>query len=83
MKIRWTGIGDRIIQPFVWCKENDYIVNVPDVERAAELLTYPGNQFELVDPAEMPAIVSFVEGDSRPIETLKRRKRPSTKAKGE
>lgn len=78
MKIRWTGIGDRIIQPFVWCKENNYIVDVP-VERAAELVTYPGNQFELVDSEDMPAIVSFVEGDARPVEKLKRRKRPSTK----
>jgi hypothetical protein len=81
MKVRWRGIGIRIMDPYSWTPENKFIQDVP-LEKAADLVTYPGSQFELVDPDEMPEIVSFVEGDPRPIETLKRRrKRPSTKYK--
>lgn len=84
MKIKWIGIGERIIQPYIWCKENGYIQDVP-LEKAAELVTYPGNQFILVDPAEMPEVVSFVEGDPRPIEELKasdrRKSKQSAKSK--
>ena len=79
MKIRYIGLSTvRIIQPYVWEPTNNWIQEVP-LEKAAELVTYPGPQFALVDPAEMPEIVSFVEGDSRPIEELKKNKKRSKK----
>jgi len=86
IQVRYVGQSTvRIIQPFMWDPRNDYIEAVP-LEKAAELVTYPGQQFELVNPAEMPEIVSFVEGDSRPVEELKakgkRKKRPSTTLPG-
>ena len=81
IKVRYTGLSTvRIIHPYVWNPENDYIQEVP-LEKAAELVTYPGPQFELVDPAELPEIVSFVEGDSRPVEELKKKRRKSPSKK--
>ena len=75
IKVRYTGLSTvRIIHPYVWNPENDYIQEVP-LEKAAELVTYPGPQFVLVDSAHMPEIVSFVEGDSRPVEELKKKKK--------
>lgn len=70
MKVKWTGIGNRFIGLYVWSKENDYTQDVP-LELAAELATYPGNQFQLVNPADEPDVVSFVEGDARPVDELK------------
>lgn len=77
MRIRYTGFGNRILQPFVWCQENDFTVEVEDLERAAELLTYPGGQFVAVDPKDEQEVVSFVEGDARPANEIKRRRRKS------
>jgi len=79
--VRYIGLSTvRIIQPYVWNEENKYVQDVP-LEKAAELVTYPGQQFELVDQAEMPEIVSFVEGDSRPVEELKKKRRKSPSKK--
>jgi len=75
IKIRYIGLSTiRIIQPYIWEPTNNWIQEVP-LEKAAELVTYPGQQFVLVDPAEMPEIISFVEGDSRPVEELKKKKK--------
>jgi len=80
IKVRYIGQSTvRIIQPYIWDPHNDYVQEMP-LEKAAELVTYPGPQFELVDPAEMPEIVSFVEGDPRPAnEIQKSRKRKPRK----
>lgn len=78
LQVRWKGIGVRDMGAYSWNPANDFIQEVP-LEMAAELITYPGNQFELVDPEQVSEVVTFVEGDPRPIEDLKRRKsRPST-----
>ena len=71
MKIRYQGIGNREWGPYVWNQDNGYVVDVPDIKLAAELVTYPGMQFVLENADEMHTIVSFVEGDSRPVEELK------------
>jgi len=82
IQVRYIGQSTvRIIQPYVWDPKNDYVQAVP-LDKAAELVTYPGPQFELVDPANMPEIVSFVEGDPRPVEELKAKK-SRRKSKGE
>lgn len=83
MRIRYVGIGIRIIEPFVWNKENDYIVDVPDIEQAAELLTYPGEQFQAVDEGDLDQIVSFVEGDPRPADESKERKKTKSEKRSE
>jgi len=73
--VRYIGLSTvRIIHPYRWDPTNDYVQSV-SLEKAAELVTYPGAQFELVDPAGMPEIVSFVEGDSRPVKELKAKRR--------
>lgn len=75
MRIRYTGFGIRILQPYVWSKENNFIVDVEDLERAAELLTYPGGQFVAVDPKDEQEVMSFVQGDARPADEIKRKSR--------
>lgn len=78
-KVRYVGLSDiRIIHPYAWTPENKHIQEVP-LEKAAELLTYPDKQFALVDPAQEPEIISFVEGDSRPVEELKKSRKRSKK----
>lgn len=79
IKVRYVGLSTvRILQPYIWEPRNEYVQAVP-LERAAELVTYPGEQFELVDPAEMPEIVSFVEGDSRPVNEIQKSRRKPRK----
>ena len=79
IQVRYIGLSTiRIIQPFIWEPKNNWIQKVP-LEKAAELMTYPNNQFALVDPDEMPEIISFVEGDSRPVEELQAKKRRKSK----
>ena len=46
MRIRYVGTsGVRIIEPFEWNKENDFVQDVPD-ELAENLLTYPYPDWE-------------------------------------
>jgi hypothetical protein len=48
-KIRYTGTSTvRIIEPFEWNKENEYVQDVPD-ELAQELITYPYPEWEIAE----------------------------------
>lgn len=49
MKIRYVGPGVRIIEQYRWDDTNGKVVDVIEADLAANLLTYPYPQFELVN----------------------------------
>ena len=54
VRVRYTGMGIRRIGPYTWSRDNDNVCRVP-VDVAAELLTLPGDDFELDGPPSAAA----------------------------
>ena len=52
MRIRYLGFGERVCYGYRWGADNGYVVEVGDVETAAELLTYPREGQFTVDGKE-------------------------------
>lgn len=48
MRIKYVGPGVRIIHPYVWDPSNGFVVDVCEPELAANLLTYPFPEFQLM-----------------------------------
>lgn len=47
VRIKYVGFGTRIVGPYTWDERNGHVVEVDDLQIAANLLTYPRPEFEL------------------------------------
>ena len=66
MKIKYTGKASvRRIEKYSWSSENGFVQDVMEVELAANLLTYPRNEFEAVGEVSK-AVMNCIEGKITP-----------------
>ncbi len=51
LRIKYVGFGTRIVGPYTWDESNNHVVEVDDLQIAANLLTYPRPEF-VIDASE-------------------------------
>lgn len=62
IRVRYVGTAKaREVGAYRWSAENGYVARVDDPETVLNLMTYPRNQFELVDDISLAEVEAWIE----------------------